>query len=248
MTSLINYVYFHVYRMDDGYLLEGKYDKAHRGKLMAEDKLVIGPLRLRCHEASNKNMPYDERYTGYIEKLGLLPWIQLVSRSTMNMNPSAISALIDRWRPETHSFHLRTGEMTVTLQDASMITALPIDGAPVCFITDSKDWCSCMISLIGKAPEPKEDSSSDRLSAGATYKWIREHFAKCPVGANQETIEQYARAYVWYVITRTLFADSDGRNAPWMWLKALSGKKLSWGSGALAYLYRQVIIITHIFS
>ena len=26
--------------MDDGYLLEGKYDKAHRGKLMAEDKLV----------------------------------------------------------------------------------------------------------------------------------------------------------------------------------------------------------------
>ncbi|CAM0904820.1 unnamed protein product [Alopecurus aequalis] len=234
--------------MDDGFLLEGKYEKEHRAKLMTEDKLVIGPLRLRCHEASNKKMPYDERYTGYIEKLGLLPWIQLVSRSTMNMNPSAISALVDRWRPETHSFHLRTGEMTVTLQDVSMITALPIDGAPICFNTDSKDWRACMTGLIGKAPPPKADPSKDRISAGATFVWIRDNFAKCPAGANTETIEQYAQAYVWYVITRTLFADSGGWNAPWMWLKALSGKNLSWGSAALAYLYRQVIILTHTFS
>ena len=189
-------------------------------------------------------MPYDERYTGYIEKIGLLPWIQLVSRSTMNMNPSAISALIDRWRPETHSFHLRTGEMTVTLQDVSMITALPIDGAPICFNTDSKDWRACMTGLIGKAPPPKADPSKDRLSAGATFVWIRENFAKCPAGANTETIEQYARAYVWYVITRTLFVDSGRRNAPWMWLKALTlwESNLSWGTAALAYLYRQVII------
>ena len=28
------------YRMDDGYLLEGKYDKEHRAKLMTEDRLV----------------------------------------------------------------------------------------------------------------------------------------------------------------------------------------------------------------
>ena len=26
--------------MDDGYLLEGKYDKEHRAKLMTEDRLV----------------------------------------------------------------------------------------------------------------------------------------------------------------------------------------------------------------
>ena len=54
-------------------------------------------------------------------------------------------------------------------------------------------------------------------------------------------ILQYARAYVWYVISRSLFADAGGRTAPWMWLKALSGTtKLSWCSAALAYLYRQV--------
>jgi hypothetical protein len=186
-------------------------------------------------------MPYDERYTEYIEQLGLLPFIQLVSRSTPNMNPSAISALVDRWRPETHSFHLRTGEMTVTLQDVSMILALPIEGPPVCFDTDSAGWRELMFSLIGNAPPPKVDPTADRVPAGATYKWIYDNFAACPPEANVEVIEQYARAYVWYVISRTLFADSGGRTAPWMWLKAVGTRdRPSWGTAALAYLYRQV--------
>ena len=188
-------------------------------------------------------MPYDERYTEYIEKLGILPFIQLVSRSTPNMNPTAITALVDHWRPETHTFHLRSGQMTVTLQDMSMILALPIEGRPVCFSTDSEGWRQGMHSLIGAVPELNEDPSKNRTPAGTTFRWISTTFSHCPEGANDEVIQQYARAYVWYVISRTLFADGSGRTAPWMWLKALSGwdTKLSWGSAALAYLYRQVI-------
>ncbi|KAE8797850.1 hypothetical protein D1007_26990 [Hordeum vulgare] len=41
---------------------------------------------------------------------------------------------------------------------------------------------------------------------------------------------------------RTIFADGTGKNAPWMWLKALTvfDNNFSWGSAALAYLYRQL--------
>jgi hypothetical protein len=126
-----------------------------------------------------------------------------------------------------------------------MILALPIDGAPVCFNTNSANWRELMFGLIGNAPPEKEDPTKDRVPAGATYKWIRDNFAHCPADASDEVIEQYARAYLWYVISRTLFADSGGRAAPWMWLKALSGWdiKRSWGSAALAYLYRQVRVI-----
>src|SRR5438132_1913351 len=42
---------------------------------------------------------------------------------------SLLTALVDRWRPETHTFHLPFGEMTVTLQDVAMLTGLPIAGA-----------------------------------------------------------------------------------------------------------------------
>jgi hypothetical protein len=72
-------------------------------------------------------MSYDDRYMEHIQKLGLLPFIHMVTRSTPNMNPSVITTLVDRWRPETHSFHLRTGEMTVTLQDMAMIFALSVE-------------------------------------------------------------------------------------------------------------------------
>jgi hypothetical protein len=200
---------------------------------------VFPPLRLRCHEAHDSDkMEFDDRYTDYIRRLGLLPFVNMVSRSSVWMNPCALTALVDRWRPETHTFHLGCGEMTVTLQDVSMILALPISGQPLCFSTDSKDWRESMRSLIGCAPV------YPGMTAGAPYTWIALRYGKCPENASEETVQQHARAFVWYVISRTLFADSGGNNAAWMWLKALTSwdSKISWGSAALAYLYRQVIL------
>ncbi|KAK1605113.1 hypothetical protein QYE76_028786 [Lolium multiflorum] len=80
------------------------------------------------------DMPYDERCTEHIEPTGLLPFISLVSRGQPNMNAAGITALADRWRPEAHTFHLRNGEMTTTLQDVSMIIGLPIQGEPLCSV------------------------------------------------------------------------------------------------------------------
>ncbi|KAK1602514.1 hypothetical protein QYE76_072014 [Lolium multiflorum] len=108
------------------------------------------------------------------------------------MNPCAITALVDRWRPETHSFHLPCGEMTVTLQDVSMILALPIKGEPVCRNTASDGWREAMRDLIGNAP------TTEKMSAGAPYSWIQKNFKKCPEGAEDEVVEMYARAYLWW--------------------------------------------------
>ena len=113
------------------------------------------PLKIRSHGASCV-MQYDERNTPYIEMTGLLPFVQLVSRSTPNLNAATLTALIDRWRPETHSFHLWTEEMIVTLQDVSMITALPIEGKPLCMSTNFEGWRQQMEALIGMSPlEPE---------------------------------------------------------------------------------------------
>ncbi|KAE8794333.1 mutator protein [Hordeum vulgare] len=211
---------------------------------MSEKKMELTPLKIRSHGASSV-MHYDERYTPYIEMTGLLSFVHLVSRSTPNLNAAAVTALIDRWRPETHSFHLRTGEMTVTLQDVSMITALPIEGKPLCMSTDSEGWWHQMEALIGMSPqepEVEDGGKKDRVPAGATFTWIAANFAHCPEDADDEVIQRYARVYMWYVISRTIFADGTGKNAPWMWLKALTvlDNKFSWGSAALAYLYRQL--------
>ncbi|MFQ6626032.1 hypothetical protein Gotur_005853, partial [Gossypium turneri] len=42
-----------------------------------------------------------------------------------------ISALIERWRPDTHTFHLLCGERTITLEDVNLQLGLPVDGYAV---------------------------------------------------------------------------------------------------------------------
>jgi hypothetical protein len=49
------------------------------------------------------------------------------------MDEALLIDLVDRWRPETHTFHLLFGEMTVTLKDVVMLTGLSIRGRPVVF-------------------------------------------------------------------------------------------------------------------
>ena len=44
---------------------------------------------------------------------------------------SLLAALLDRWHPEMHTFHLPVGEMTLTLQDVAMLLGLPCAGRAV---------------------------------------------------------------------------------------------------------------------
>ncbi|VAI92373.1 hypothetical protein VPH35_131923 [Triticum aestivum] len=212
------------------WLLDDAYDTRHRAYMMREKEMKLEPLKIRYHGVSGPAIPYNERYTPYIQQAGLLPWIQLVSRSTLNLNAPLVTSLADRWRPEMHSFHLRTGEMTVTLEDVALITGLPIDRRPLCMSTDSDGWREQMIALIGMAPteaeadveKGEEQKEEERKAAGAAFTWIQANFAHCPVDATDDVIQTHAHVYMWYVVLRTLFPDSTSKNAPWMWLKAFT--------------------------
>jgi Plant mobile domain len=53
------------------------------------------------------------------------------AKSRIWVDKSLLSALVDRWRPETHTFHMPCGEMAPTLQDVSFLLGLPLDGPAV---------------------------------------------------------------------------------------------------------------------
>ncbi|QHO20287.1 uncharacterized protein DS421_11g336650 [Arachis hypogaea] len=42
-----------------------------------------------------------------------------------------VTALVERWHPDTYTFHLPTGECAVTLEDMALILGIPINGLPV---------------------------------------------------------------------------------------------------------------------
>ncbi|XP_020967422.1 protein MAIN-LIKE 1-like [Arachis ipaensis] len=48
-----------------------------------------------------------------------------------------VNALIERWHPDTHTFHLLIGECAVTLEDVAIILGLPTDGLLVTGMTMS---------------------------------------------------------------------------------------------------------------
>ncbi|MBA0746659.1 hypothetical protein Gogos_009158 [Gossypium gossypioides] len=45
------------------------------------------------------------------------------------LDPKLISAFIDRWRLETHTFHLSYRECTITLKDLQLRLGLLVDGS-----------------------------------------------------------------------------------------------------------------------
>ena len=42
-----------------------------------------------------------------------------------------VTALVERWRPQTHTFHLPVGECTITLEDVALQLGIKVDGRPI---------------------------------------------------------------------------------------------------------------------
>ena len=58
----------------------------------------------------------------------------------MLIDHSLLTCLVDRWRPETHTFHFRWGEMAPTLEDVSYLLGLPLAGQVIGPLAKPHDW------------------------------------------------------------------------------------------------------------
>ncbi|RYR13235.1 hypothetical protein Ahy_B04g070341 isoform F [Arachis hypogaea] len=79
-----------------------------------------------------------------------------------------VNALIERWHPDTHTFHLPIGECAVTMEDVALILGLPTDGLPVTGMTISSFdalEAECLLQF-GVAPR-KDECRSRKYSWGS---------------------------------------------------------------------------------
>uniref|UniRef100_A0ACD5XQN3 Uncharacterized protein n=1 Tax=Avena sativa TaxID=4498 RepID=A0ACD5XQN3_AVESA len=208
----------------------------HRSDAIFGDK-AVEQLKLRHH----KPLKFHERYRPYLRDAGLLGLSQICQKMPQ-LDKALITALVERWRPETHSFHFASGEITVTLQDVAMLFALPIDGRPVCSTTDH-DYGQMVVDCLGHDPRGLSMPGKSFLH----YKWLKKHFYELPEGADDQTVQRHVRAYILSLLCGVLFPDGTGRMSL-IYLPLIADLSLvgtySWGSAALAFLYRALCSVS----
>ncbi|KAF7802236.1 serine/threonine-protein phosphatase 7 long form-like protein [Senna tora] len=115
-------------------------------------------------------------------------------------HPSLISALVERWRPETHTFHTTQGECTITLEDVAIQLGLPCTRMVVTGLTEM-NWSALCEELLGIIPPPNK-LAGQRLSLA----WLAENFTDLAEDANDAQVQQFARAYILRLIGEVLDA------------------------------------------
>ncbi|RYQ93166.1 hypothetical protein Ahy_B09g099448 [Arachis hypogaea] len=177
----------------------------------------------RCISSMRRQqaMRLDERYVSYLQMTGLYHLARLNDR-WFQLDEPLVSAFVERWRPETHTFHMPFGECTITLQDVAYQLGLPVDGR---------------YELLGVIPPL---SQVQNFAVNCT--WFQETFGECPAGADEETVRRFARAYIMMLLGTHLFADKSGNRIHIRWHPYVARLEemgtYSWGSTALVWLYQ----------
>ena len=183
--------------------------------------------------------PLDHRVLQYLLRAGFYGVYRI---GHIRLDHALITALVERWRTETHTFHFPIGEATVTLQDVSVLYGLRIDGRAVTGVDPSiatEQWIALCAELLGVAPTPA-DLQAGRLRV----RWLAEHFAHLPDHAPDELVQQHTRAYILWLIGGVLLPDKSQNLLKLMYLPLLKDintiGQYSWDATALACWYRML--------
>ncbi|KAG8481626.1 hypothetical protein CXB51_026473 [Gossypium anomalum] len=178
----------------------------------------------------------DARLMSYLELAG---FGSAALTRTFDLRYDLISALVERWRLETHTFHLPCGECTVTLEDVALQFGLPIDGDAVTGVSAIAEPAALCYSLLGASPGDAESTFSE-----LKFTWLKANFQHLSDNATKEELVCAARAYIMHIIGGELMPNSNNNKVHIQYLPLLtdlrSVRSYSWGSAVLAMLYREL--------
>jgi Plant mobile domain len=156
-------------------------------------------------QAHKPIIPYHVRCGPILKKLGLY---QLALITHTKIDPILMTALVECWRPETHTFHLPVGEVTVTMQDVSCMWGLPISGPPVVERNDGdtekiiRDAFGIDVNFEMMKKKRRTDRGENQeeiiQQSGhkISLKWLRSTYLGLVDGATYEDVARYTRAYL----------------------------------------------------
>lgn len=205
-------------------------------------------MNIRHHRVG---IPYHPLCRSALQNIG---FYQIAKMRSIKIDKYLISALVERWRPKTNSFHLPIGEMTITLQDISCLWGLPISGKLIVGQYDG-NWSDMIERYLGIPPEDQEMKKKKRKKEDDTFALsysrysitlskLRDRFRVMPSNPTQREIDWHSRALVLEILGSIIFTDSSGDSVPAMYLQFMDNlttrTEYNWGGAVLAMLYRQL--------
>ncbi|XP_070002731.1 serine/threonine-protein phosphatase 7 long form homolog [Nicotiana sylvestris] len=159
-------------------------------------------------------------------------------------------ALIERWQPETHTFHLPIGEATITLQDVQVLYGLPADGLAVALPQYMRSmmraqYLDLLQQFIGFRPHGEAAASGgSHISVTA----IRQHLEVLHPDITGEIddlhIHRYTRLALILLFGCFLFPNTSENLVSMRFLHHLHQldelPQYSWGAAVLTYLYKSM--------
>ncbi|XP_052478728.1 serine/threonine-protein phosphatase 7 long form homolog [Gossypium raimondii] len=168
----------------------------------------------------------DARFMPYLELAGFGS-VALIRSSGLRFD--LLSALVERWRPETHTFHFPCGECTVTLEDVAVQLGLPVDGSPVTGLSSLTDPAAVCYQLLGESPE-----NGDKYFSGIKFTWLRAKICRLSAAASEGELMCAARAYIMHLIGALLMPDANGDSVHLSYLPLLAdlstARSYSWAT------------------
>nr|AAX92751.1 transposon protein, putative, mutator sub-class [Oryza sativa Japonica Group]ABA91495.1 transposon protein, putative, Mutator sub-class [Oryza sativa Japonica Group] len=243
-------------RQDTPQLLDPAIDHRHRSHLTVVQGAQLGTFWARtCGELLTVHDSFVER----LREAGLLPMCRLVEAAAGDADParrwtmdrSLLAALVDRSRPETHTFHLPCGEVAPTLQDVSYLLGLPLAGDAVGPVTTAVDWqddLTARFALVQRAPHLPLELLAHHRNTGPTKRWLLQFTVEqLQAEADEYSYSRCLEAYLLWLFGWVMFCCGHGHAVDKglvHYARSIADATVgevpqwSWGSALLAALYR----------
>ncbi|XP_012841302.1 PREDICTED: serine/threonine-protein phosphatase 7 long form homolog, partial [Erythranthe guttata] len=191
-------------------------------------------LQSRTKAVTGWRGPTDARSVALLEGTGLY---QLQHCVLPQHNNPLIEAFIERWQPDTNTFHMPFGEMTITLHDVHYIMGLRVSG--------HRPYTDMQKSLVIEFGSRIFDLDILKIESwwhngGPRLEDLQELYGD----HSSASSECKVRAYIIYLLGSTLFVNKSGARVKPDFCPLIEDieqiREYSWGSGTLANLYRQL--------
>uniref|UniRef100_A0A1U7W273 Serine/threonine-protein phosphatase 7 long form homolog n=1 Tax=Nicotiana sylvestris TaxID=4096 RepID=A0A1U7W273_NICSY len=215
----------------------------HRSSFVWEGQLSMQALRLRRPDDLWEFIVEHHFHARVVAHLQATGFYTIFELGRMQLDWSLITALVERWRPETHVFHLSTGDATITLEDVQVLDGLRVDGQVVALPQYIRSMTRAQfLDMMGQFTgyRPQGDAGGSRVALSA----IGDHMAVLHPDITDETedlhIERYTRLALLLFFRCVLFSNTSRSLVSMRFLHHLQQlddlPQYSWGAAVLAYL------------